>query len=168
MATSERITAEKVERYKDNLYLLISSINEKGTNFVYHKFVKELKLETRFIKAVKNAGYVSEIKKGKGKAASVYKSNIKLTDIEPIHGKVIYEEMSKIRKQLFEKMNAKKVINEKLKEYHENLQKEPTPMVNKIDIEKPPLILYSDQQLIAELKFRGYTGELTRTLKITI
>ena len=168
MATSERITAEKVERYKDNLYLLISSINEKGTDFVYHKFVKELKINTQFIIAVKNAGYVSEIKKGKGRARSIYKANIKLTDIEPIHGKVIYEELCKISKRNEEKRKAKKEINEKLKEYHKNLQKEPTPMVNKIDIEKPPLILYSDQQLITELKFRGYTGELTRTLKITI
>jgi hypothetical protein len=164
MATSERITAKKVERYKDNLYLLISSINEKGTKFVYHKLVKELKLETIFIKAVKNAGYVSEIKKGKGKAASVYKSNIKLTDIEPIHGKVIYEEMSKIRKQLLEKMNVKKVIVEKSKQ----LEKEISTPKEQETIEKLPLILYSDQQLITELKFRGYTGELTRTLKITI
>lgn len=162
---SERITAEKVERYKDNLYLLISSINEKGTKFVYHKFAKELKLETRFIEAVKNAGYISEIKKGKGKAASVYKSNIKLKDIEPIHGKVIYEEMSKIRKQLLEKRKIKKMNTEKLKEYQENLKKDLAPA---IEITKSPLILYSDQQLIAELKFRGYTGELTRTLKITI
>ena len=53
MATSERITAEKVEKYKDNLYLLISSINEKGADFIYYKFAKELKLETRFIEAVK-------------------------------------------------------------------------------------------------------------------
>lgn len=163
--TGLRITAEKVEKYKDNLYLLISSINEKGADFISYKFAKELKLETKFIKAVKNAGYISEIKKGKGKAASVYKSNIKLTDIEPIHGKIIYEEMSKIRKQLLEKRKIKKTNMEKSKEYQENLKKDLDPA---IEITKSPLILYSDQQLITELKFRGYTGELSKTIKINV
>lgn len=164
MATSERITAEKVERYKDNLYLLISSINEKGTDFNYSKFVKELKTDVRLIDAVKNAGYVSLIKKGKGRAKSVYKSNIKLKDIEPIHGKVVYEEMSEIRKQLLEKRKAKKVIVEKFKQFEKEIS---TPKEQET-IEKSPLILYSDQQLIAELKYRGYTGELSKTMKIII
>ena len=87
-----------------------------------------------------------------------------MKDIEPIHGKVIYEEMSKIRKQLLEKRKAKKVIVEKFKQFEKEIS---TPKEQET-IEKSPLILYSDQQLIAELKFRGYTGELSKTMKVII
>lgn len=89
-----------------------------------------------FSMAIVRLGFIE--KKGE-KANSVYSTKLRITDIEPKDGRTVLEEIARIREERAEVLNQ--------------------PAFK-------PLNKLTDQELIDELKKRGYTGELSKKISL--
>lgn len=139
-----RISAEKVLTYKDKLHSLLSNISAEE-NFIGSRWAKATKAGNFFIPACKNLGYVTI--HYKSRKQPTYAAKLAPTSVEPIHGRNVYEEVSRLA--------------------GERTKKKESEVVNISSVLEPKLS-FSDKELVDELRRRGYTGKLTKieTLEI--
>lgn len=136
-----RITAEKVNTYKEKLYSLLYNIEEQKEAFVASKWVKENKAGAYFILACKNLGYITV--HYTNRKFPTYYTKLSSKIVEPIHGKNVYVEVS----------DLVHVSNIKRKEVFEIPISEKSFSLREL----------SDAVLVKELRRRGYIGTLSRT-----
>lgn len=139
-----RISAEKVLTYKDKLHSLLSNISAEE-NFIGSRWVKATKAGNFFIPACKNLGYVTI--HYKSRKQPTYAAKLAPTSVEPIHGRNVYEEVSRLAGERTKKKGPEAVDIPSVLE---------------------PKLSFSDKELVDELRRRGYAGKLTKieTLEI--
>lgn len=142
-----RITAEKVNTYKEKLYSLLYNIEEQKEAFVASKWVKENKAGAYFILACKNLGYITV--HYTNRKFPTYYTKLSSKIVEPIHGKNVYVEVSDLVHASNMKRKASVENSDKVEGSDTNLLEE-----------------FSDTLLVDELHRRGYVGKLTKTLEI--
>lgn len=107
--------------------------------------LKLLKLVIFFIPACKNLGYVAI--HYKSRKQPTYAAKLAPTSVEPIHGRNVYEEVSRLAGERIKKKGPEAVDIPSVLE---------------------PKLSFSDKELVDELRRRGYAGKLTKieTLEI--
>ena len=141
-----RITSEKVEKYTDNQKKLLQSINDSNGILKISTWLSENSVSNEFSIACRNLGYIT-VYSGESRKGLYYKSNLLVNEIEPRHGRLVYEEVSRIRKEY--PSSKRKQLSKEPENKNKNIK----------------LIEFTDMDLFDEIKNRGYVGELTKTVK---
>ena len=141
-----------VKKYTLYLKSMIVKINKYGELFSASKFKEENPIPQNFIHFCEELKYVSSVRTGKEK---LFHSILKPEDVNESHGLAIAEASLRYNinhSELYEKMGNRIVTQREKKEEGA-----------KICIE---LSNISTQELLNELKRRGYSGELTKSVLI--
>lgn len=140
-----------VEKYTLYLKSLIIKINKYGELFSSTKFKEENPIPQNFITICQQLNYISSIKEGREK---VFHSILKVEDINLSHGLCIAEANLRYNikhSEIYEK-SGNRIVTQREKEEKVKIN---TDLQN-----------ISTQELLNELKKRGYSGELTKSVLI--
>lgn len=141
-----------VKKYTLYLKSMIIKINKYGELFSASKFREENPIPNNWFKYCEELQYISSLSNGNSK---IYHPILFLDDINESHGLAIAEASLRYNinhSELYEKMGNRVVTQREKKEEKVKIYTE--------------LLNISTQELLKELKRRGYSGELTKSVLI--
>ena len=143
-----------VEKYTLYLKSLIIKINKYGELFSSTKFREENPIPQNFISMCQQLNYISSINKG-CRNEKVFHAIIKSEDVTKLHGLAIAEASLRYNIKHSEQYDksGNRIVTQKEKK--EEKVKVHTGLSN-----------ISTQELLNELKRRGYSGEITKSIII--
>lgn len=145
-----------VEKYTLYLKSLIIKINKYGELFSSTKFKEENPIPQNFIHFCEELHYISSVRTGKEK---LFHSILKVDDVNKSHGLAIAETSLRYNikhSETYEKSGNRVVTSNKKKDSKEEV----------FTINESNLSNISTQELLKELKKRGYSGEITKSIII--
>jgi len=144
---------ETVKKYTLYLQSLIVKINRYHHTFNASDFTREGRLSKNFVKHCLELGFI--VNTGSRKSPN-YKSSIEANNVTEFHGRCIAEK------------SLRYLLNHPSQDYKENAAERCVIGGEKTEevIASNAISTFSTEDLIAELKRRGYTGKLERTEEV--